>query len=140
MKHHETTSSIFGTKSNVAETKIIEKTVVKMKINYGCNPEDILVCVGPSICQDCYEVSEDVAEEFAKAFPDKENEILLAKANQKYQLDLWKANEILLLDAGIKKEHLQITDICTCCNPEYLFSHRASQGKRGNLGAFLVLN
>ena len=115
-------------------------TIEKMHAEFGCNPKDIRVCVGPSICQDCYEVSEDVAEEFAKAFPDKENEILLAKANQKYQLDLWKANEILLLDAGIKKEHLQITDICTCCNPEYLFSHRASQGKRGNLGAFLVLN
>ena len=114
-------------------------TIEKMKQAFGCKPEDILAAIGPSICQDCYEVSEDVAEEFAKAFPGKEKELLLAKANQKYQLDLWKANELLLLDAGILREHLEITDICTCCNPQYLFSHRASQGKRGNLGAFLVL-
>ena len=115
-------------------------TIEKMHAEFGCNPNDILVAIGPSICQDCYEVSEDVAEEFSKVFLEKTNEIMLAKANQKYQLDLWKANELLLLDAGIKKEHLEITDICTCCNPEFLFSHRASQGKRGNLGAFLVLN
>ena len=114
-------------------------TIEKMHADFGCNPKDIRVCVGPSICQDCYEVSEDVAEEFAKVFSGREKEILLAKSNQKYQLDLWKANEILLLDAGIKREHLEITDICTCCNPLYLFSHRASMGKRGNLGAFLVL-
>ncbi|MBQ9990428.1 MAG: laccase domain-containing protein, partial [Lachnospiraceae bacterium] len=29
--------------------------------------------------------------------------------------------------------------LCTCCNPEYLFSHRASNGMRGNMGAFLML-
>ena len=114
-------------------------TIGKMKEAFGCNPQDILAAIGPSICKDCYEVSEDVAEEFAKVFSGREKEILLAKSNQKYQLDLWKANEILLLDAGIKREHLEITDICTCCNPLYLFSHRASMGKRGNLGAFLVL-
>ena len=100
-------------------------TIGKMKEAFGCNPQDILAAIGPSICKDCYEVSEDVAEEFAKAFPGKENDLLLAKDNQKYQLDLWKANELLLIDAGIKREHLQITDICTCCNPQYLFSHRA---------------
>lgn len=114
-------------------------TIGKMKEAFGCNPQDILAAIGPSICKDCYEVSEDVAEEFAKVFSGREREILLAKSNQKYQLDLWKANEILLFDAGIKREHLEITDICTCCNPLYLFSHRASMGKRGNLGAFLVL-
>ena len=36
-------------------------------------------------------------------------------------------------------EKISVTDICTCHNPEYLFSHRASQGRRGNLGAFLML-
>ena len=44
-----------------------------------------------------------------------------------------------LLEAGIKKEHLAVTNVCTCCNSEVLFSHRASQGKRGNLAAFLAL-
>ncbi len=97
--------------------------------------------IGPSICQDCYEVSEDVAEAFRKEFhgPGQEKEILKEKGDGKYQLDLWKANRIVLEEAGIRTEKIQITDICTCCNPDYLFSHRASQGKRGNLGAFLGL-
>ena len=72
--------------------------------------------------------------------PGHTSEILIDKGNGKYQLDLWKANEIVLLDAGVMKDHLEVTDVCTCCNPELLFSHRASHGKRGNLGAFLCLN
>ncbi|MDY2662596.1 MAG: laccase domain-containing protein, partial [Bariatricus massiliensis] len=43
------------------------------------------------------------------------------------------------LRAGIKREHLAVTNLCTCCNSELLFSHRASHGKRGNLAAFLAL-
>ena len=101
--------------------------------------EELRCAIGPSICQDCYEVSGDVAVEFERAFAGHENEILIAKENGKYQLDLWKANEIVLLDAGVLPEHIEITDICTCCNPDLLFSHRASHGKRGNLGAFLCL-
>ena len=66
-------------------------------------------------------------------------EILFSKGGGKYQLDLWRANEIVLREAGILAEHIQVTDLCTCHNSAYLFSHRASQGKRGNLGAFLGL-
>ena len=115
-------------------------TLEAMNREYGTDPADVIACIGPSICQDCYEVSADVAEAFEKAFPGHRDEILIDKGNGKYQLDLWKANEIVLLDAGVKKNHLEVTDVCTCCNPELLFSHRASHGKRGNLGAFLCLN
>jgi hypothetical protein len=108
---------------------------------YGTKPEDIVAAIGPSICQSCYEVSEDVAEAFEKEFrrPGQQDEILLSKGNGKYQLDLWRANEIILTEAGIPIEQIQVTDLCTCHNSERLFSHRASQGKRGNLGAFLGL-
>lgn len=57
----------------------------------------------------------------------------------KYMLDLWTANRIVLEEAGVRTNRIQVTDICTCCNSELLFSHRASHGKRGNLGAFLML-
>lgn len=115
------------------------ETLYRMKENYGTDPMDVICAIGPSICQDCYEVSEDVADEFKTEFAGHEEEILIDKGNGKYQLDLWKANEIVLLEAGVSGEHLSVTDICTCCNPELLFSHRASHGKRGNLGAFLCL-
>ena len=119
-----------------------------MEKEYGTDPADVTACIGPSICQDCYEVSADVADIFAEEFPGHEQEILaeseknsvgMAHADKKYQLDLWKANEIIFQEAGVRKEHLAVTDICTCCNPKLLFSHRASHGKRGNLGAFLML-
>ena len=57
----------------------------------------------------------------------------------KYQLDLWRACERILLEAGIIPEHLTITNLCTCENSTDLFSHRATDGKRGNQGAFLML-
>lgn len=116
--------------------------VEKMRQVYGTDPDDLLAVVGPSICQECYEVSEDVASAFAQAFPKpgQEREILYAKGGGKYQLDLWRANEIVLTEAGIPQGRIQVTDLCTCHNSARLFSHRASHGQRGNLGAFLGLN
>lgn len=113
--------------------------VEKMREVYGTDPADLVAAIGPSICQACYEVSEDVAQAFAEAFrgPGQADELLLKKGGGKYQLDLWRANEIVLTEAGIPKENMQVTDLCTCHNDSYLFSHRASHGQRGNLGAFL---
>lgn len=113
----------------------------KMAEVYGTDPKDIVAAIGPSICQDCYEVSEDVADAFAREFggDGQADKILFNKGGGKYQLDLWRANEIVLTEAGIPIEQIQVTDLCTCHNSEYLFSHRASHGRRGNLGAFLGL-
>ena len=116
-----------------------QRTLEKMAAEFGTNPQDVVAAVGPSICQDCYEVSEDVADEFIKEFSGHADEILINKGNGKYQLDLWKTNEIVLIEAGVKKENIAVTNICTCCNPDVLFSHRASKGKRGNLGAFMYI-
>ncbi|PPK80161.1 hypothetical protein BXY41_10789 [Lacrimispora xylanisolvens] len=115
-------------------------TIEKMKEAFGTRAEDLLVCIGPSICGDCYEVGEEVALEFKKAFAKENwNQILREKDNGKFLLDLWKANEILLKEAGVKPEHIQTTDICTHCNSDYLFSHRTCGNERGNLAAFLSL-
>lgn len=108
-----------------------------MRDHFHSDPKDLIVAIGPSICVDCYEVSEEVAEQFREGFP--EDVLRPGKADGKYQLDLWKANESILLKAGILPGHLTVTDVCTCHNPEYLFSHRASHGQRGNLAAFLML-
>lgn len=108
---------------------------------FGTRPEDLVAAIGPSICQSCYEVSEDVADAFAEEFRGEGqcDRILQAKGQGKYLLDLWAANELVLKEAGIPEKQIQVTDVCTCHNSEYLFSHRASQGRRGNLGAFLGL-
>lgn len=116
-----------------------QATLQLMTEEFGTNPTDVVAAIGPSICQDCYEVSEDVAEQFADEFRNHQDEILINKGMGKYLLDLWKANEIVLTEAGVKKDNIAVTNICTCCNPALLFSHRASQGKRENLGAFMCL-
>lgn len=113
-------------------------TVKELQKHYGTRPEDIYAAIEPSICQDCYEVSEDVILEFQKTFSrELWKDIFYRKENGKYQLNLWEANRQILLGAGILPEHISMPNLCTCCNPEFLYSHRASQGKRGNLGAFL---
>ena len=117
-----------------------QKTVWKMHEVYGSEPKDIVAAIGPSICQSCYEVSDDVAEAFRANFTaDEAADILLDKGNGKYQLDLWKANWYVLTDAGLLPEHLSVTDLCTACHPDLLWSHRKTNGQRGGLSAFLSL-
>ncbi len=112
--------------------------VQAMEQTFGSRPEDLIAAVGPSICRDCYEVSEDVAEEFQALFAGTQV-VSHGKGEGKYQLDLWLANRLILEQAGIPESQISVTDVCTCHNPEYLFSHRASNGKRGNLAAFLYI-
>jgi hypothetical protein len=133
--------------------------VETMYDEFGSRPEDIAAAIGPSICRDCYEVSADVAEVFMELFAQddalirqisaagyksgytgrKAEVVVPGREGGKYQLDLWLANILILMKAGIPLNNIEVTDICTCHNPEYLFSHRASHGKRGNLSAFLML-
>ena len=127
-------------------------TIRAMQKHYGTDPKHLICAIGPSICQDCYEVSEDVADAFKEEFGAEISQddstscyswngklILMNKGNGKYQLDLWGANRLVLLDAGILPEHLAVTNVCTKCNPELLYSHRVMGDKRGNLAAFLSL-
>ena len=120
--------------------KIGKVTVELMQKTYGSDPKDILAAIGPSICQDCYEVSEDVIVKFQKSFEEKYwPELFYQKENGKYQLNLWKANELVFEEAGILKKHIAVTNVCTHYNPDILFSHRTTGNKRGNLSAFLAL-
>lgn len=115
-------------------------TIQAMVQEYGTRPEDLIVAIGPSICQDCFEVGGEVVEAFHQAFDVRYWEQLsYAKENGKYQLDLWRANQIVFAEAGVRPDQIYLTDICTHCNPELLFSHRTAGNERGNLAAFLSL-
>ncbi|SCG87002.1 Laccase domain protein SAV1187 [uncultured Clostridium sp.] len=120
--------------------KIGKATVETMAREFGSEPGDLLAAVGPSICQECYEVSEEVIGLFRENFAEEIwPKLFYRKDNGHYQLNLWEANRLIFQEAGILPQHITVTDICTACNPELLFSHRASGGKRGNLAGFLEI-
>ena len=134
---------------------MVKATLDKMNIEFSTNPRDVICAIGPSICVDCYEVSEDVAREFINAFDIKEipkyskdnnkinsyenRHIVYKKDNDKYMLNLWIANYTNMLKSGVLDENISFPDICTCENKEIMFTHRGLNGKRGNLGAFLMI-
>jgi YfiH family protein len=122
-----------------------EKAVRKMAERYGSDPSDLVAAIGPSICQDCYEVSGDVICRFQERYPEelwpelyREGRIA-EDGERRYQLNLQRACAENFLRAGMLPENISLPDLCTCCNPQLLFSHRASGGKRGNLAAVLML-
>ena len=126
-----------GTKGEISA-----RTIELMKENFDTNPEDLVCAIGPSICGPCYEIGEDVAEEFSENFSGKEledNKILISYPNKKYRLYLWNAIKLSLIRSGVKEENILVTDVCTKCNPDLLFSHRIHHEERGNLAAFLSL-
>ncbi len=126
-----------GWRGTVAE--IGKKTVEKMGNEFGCNPADIVVGIGPCIKECCYEVDTPVFQEFSKLKYLKTNKIFTKKENGRYMLNLAEANKQILLNAGIKEENMDISDICTCCSCNTLHSHRATNGERGNLALIIEL-
>ena len=127
-----------GTVNNMAQA-----TVDKMSFDFGSRPCDIAAFIGPSICASCYEIGDDVARNFRDRYGAESEKILTKKeaaSEDKYYLNLHAANRINMLNAGISPQNIHVTDICTCCNPELLFSHRASKGKRGGLCGYMMIN
>ncbi|HXJ68374.1 MAG TPA: peptidoglycan editing factor PgeF [Verrucomicrobiae bacterium] len=89
----------------------------------GCAPDAVSVAIGPAIRGCCYEVGEDVAARFP-------SEAVRATGG-KPRLDLPTAARIALAAAGVRPEQLEDTGACTCCEPEWYFSHRRDRGRTG---------
>ena len=120
--------------------KIGASMIRRMQEDHDCDPADILVGIGPSIGPCCFEVDADVYRPFREAFPAEAGTMILpAASEEKRYLDLWQANEAALLEAGVTKAHITVTDLCTKCHPDYYFSHRFMGNRRGTMAAFLEL-
>lgn len=115
--------------------RIGQKTIQKLKADYGSEPEDILTAIGPSIQEDHFEVGDDVAQIFAEEF----GEDTAVMYGGRYHVNMQSAIKKQFIEEGIPEENIDDCGICTCCCSELLFSHRKTNGKRGNLGAFLEL-
>ena len=118
--------------------KVVQATVKNMYQNYGSLPADILAGIGPSICGEHYEFGGLALESVQEAFKHELAEVLIEK-NGKIHFDLWRANYLLLLQAGLEHRHIQISGVCTAENVQDWYSHRAEKGNTGRFGALLAL-
>eukprot|EP01025_Chloroclados_australasicus_P055150 TRINITY_DN6611_c0_g2_i1.p1 TRINITY_DN6611_c0_g2~~TRINITY_DN6611_c0_g2_i1.p1 ORF type:complete len:285 (-),score=19.46 TRINITY_DN6611_c0_g2_i1:72-899(-) len=117
--------------------KIAQNTVRLMQNQYECVAKDIVVCIGPSIGPDAYEVGTDVIEAVLKTFGTKEGLILNENSKTgKGYLDLWEANRRQLIDIGIVNENIQVAGICTYNQHENFFSSRRLKKVYGRFGDF----
>ena len=131
----------------------VAKTIGKMQMQFGTKPADLLAAIGPSIGGCCYEVGTEVASEFRSQFSnasewfdelrtgDEPNPLQwLNMAPPGHQpppknvlLDLRKANRAQLLAAGVRAQNIVVSDLCTACRRDLLFSYRKEGGTTGRL-------
>lgn len=120
--------------------RIIEKTVDKLIKDYGSNPEDIIVCICPSIRKCCFEVSTDVRDMFYDRFSFLENinEFILNGYNEgKYFIDTVGINNCLLKAKGIEARNIYDSGICSLCNSDVIHSYRG-EGKEYSLSTAII--
>ena len=120
---------------------IVKNAINMMTDKFGSNPCDIIAFIGPGICVDCYEVSQDTINEFRKNYSQSECELIIQPENKpgKYLLNLPGADYINLINAGVRPENIYLSDVCTSENSDILFSHRASSGRRGIMCNFIKI-
>lgn len=118
--------------------QIGKRTVEAMNEKYGSKMDEILAVIGPSIGKCCYEVDNVVVEKFNEKYSDP-LAFVLPKGENKYMLDLWKANKIGLLEAGLLDENITISNLCTSCNTDMFYSYRKEKGNTGRMGAILEI-
>ena len=115
------------------------KTAQKMVDEYNADINDICITIGVSIKKCCYEVSEELYNDFIKEFPYIDDGNCAETINDKYYLDLPLINKKILIQYGIREENIFIADMCTCCNKENLFSHRGQGPGRGIMASIITI-
>lgn len=121
-----------GTLKNISENMISI-----MKATYGSNPSDVLVAIGPSLCQDCFEVDQNVADLFTNA--NHAYESFMYKKGIKTYIDLRQIIELQLISEGVLDCHIECSTLCTKCNPKLFYSHRNMGVKRGVMASAMIL-
>lgn len=140
--------------------RIAEKGVGEMRRQYGSRPQDLVAAIGPGIHRCCYAVGEEVREQFASQFAYADalfEEVFDSEAlhlkypllflNQRapghgepprsLHLDLAEANRRQLLEAGVPEKNLTISELCTACRTDLLFSYRKERGVTGRMVAVI---
>jgi polyphenol oxidase len=123
-----------GWRGTVAQ--ILRKTLKEMQLQFGTRGADVIAGIGPSVCQNSYEVGEEVVNEVDRAFG-SDHALMIRLPENKAKLDLWKANQIQLEEFGVPSHQIEISDLCTVKNNDYFFSAR--KGDSGRFAAGIML-
>ncbi len=119
--------------------RIGQKVVRKMTDEFGTNPADLVCAIGPAISKCCYEVDKGCADEFYNLTDLDNSKFIFPQKNNKYMIDLLETNRQILIKAGVKPDNITLSDLCTRCNSDLLWSHRATNGQRGTMCAFMCI-
>ncbi len=125
-----------GWKGTVSQ--IARKTLETMQSRFNSNPSDVFAAIGPSISPDVYEVGPEVADHFRKAFPFSD-QLIRNHGDGKYLLDLWKANKLQLINAGIPDSNIEIAHQCTYSDADLFFSARRDGYHSGRIGTGIYI-
>lgn len=123
---------------------ITGKTIEVMQTELGCCPKDIHAIIGPSISPEAFEVGNEVVEQFVRAgFPEEiicKFSLPLAKrfGEGAFHIDLWRANEWLLTEAGVPAGQIEVSGLCTYTNRDRFFSARQEGIGTGRLVSGIV--
>ena len=113
--------------------------IARMIVNFGSDPADIYAVIGPGVCIDCYEMGDEIYDEFAGAWGNEAAERIFRRyPSGRYHLDLREANRMTLLGAGVPEDHIAVSNVCTACNPDIFYSYRA--GRLENEGTAMIVN
>ena len=113
------------------------KVIRRMNEQYGSEPTDIQVAIGPAIGMCCYEVDFYFYEQFLGGYGEKINEFFSFESGAKPHCDLKAMNKAFFIEAGIPEANIDMSKSCTMCDPGLFYSHRRSGTKRGSMAAFI---
>lgn len=117
--------------------KIVQKTILKMKEEFGSDPAHMVAAIGPAIGPECYEVDEPVMGPVRDAFPFWQ-EVAVPRAAGRWSLDLVKANKMELRQIGLPEQNIHALDLCTSCRKDLFYSFRA-EGKTGRMLSVIMV-
>ena len=129
--------------------KIPAKAIERMTIQFGSDPRDLYTAIGPGICIDCYEMGDEVYEQFSDQWGRKAADQIFRRypafavdgkemPGGKYHLDLREANRMTLLESGVSEDRIAISNVCTMCNADIFYSYRAHRME--NEQAAMIVN
>lgn len=105
---------------------------------YGSDPSELLIAIGPCIGPCCFEVHEDVAQQFAQNYP-RCGCIQPSETQGKYNIDIERVTAWQFYTAGVAARNTTIAGLCTCCNAEQFHSFRRDGRNGGSMAGFMQL-